>query len=701
MTKWIQACPSISGKLLLGRFVCSLLLAYALAPTRAQAQDSLFFNHTPGQGWEVGNSLFQAHFRLNPDSTFTWTDFADGSGKVIWKASATPSSPINLRIDNTYINATTPLRLISQRMTDLRNDGRGLIITFHDIADQYEIEVHLRLTPGQPVLRHQVRVTNLRGTKVFVRANDILPYSFAREEGDYKAFRVNQWSVLNGGRNFETVSTTLSQAAQRMTMITGAGGNQCSWLAVQNQDLNGFFAGWEFDGRADVSFERKADSLDLSTRIYSLYQQVDPQTTYEAPSAFIGLFKGDWDEAGFRTQRFAEAALAPIVKDPRFPYIAWDSWGYEDQITEDILKREVDNAAALGVELFIVDLGWAKQMGEWTEDPKKFPSGLRSFSDYVHSKGMKFGLHFVISEAMASSPVLKQHPEWACSTNYNYHGAQSLALGDKNVQDWVIAEAIRLIDDYKVDWILQDGQTMVKQCTNRNLTFDYRNWNYAGDYGLNRILKEVQSARPDTMWENCANGGNMMTFRMVRNYVTSITNDASGSLGSRQGLYGASFPFPPRYTDRYMPTSPITDYNTRSFIFGGPWILMNRLSELTWTDMNFLASEISTYKQIRGSIRDGKVDHVSARPAAGRTDAIASYNPATDQSIAVVVRDNTATGTYTLKLKDLNPAQTYKVTFQDSPRVYTMTGDQLMTKGVTVNLPDRESAEIVYARPLN
>ena len=47
----------------------------------------------------------------------------------------------------------------------------------------------------------------------------------------------------------------------------------------------------------------------------------------------------------------------------------------------------------------------------------------------------------------------------------------------------------------------------------------------------------------------------MMTFNMVQNYVTSITNDASGSLASRQAVYGATYPFPPRYAERYMPDS--------------------------------------------------------------------------------------------------------------------------------------------------
>ncbi len=696
MTKSIPASQSISLRLL-----AVALLFGALSTITAQSQELVFFNYSQDTGWYIGNDQFRARFRMEPDSTFRWVDLQDSTGYTLWESSpAEPSSPIDLRIDNTFINARTPLRLVGQRHYNARNNGRGYAILFHDMADQFEFELLFEIHPGHPVLHQQVRVKNLRGVRVFFRANDILPYAPKLEGVDYRVFRVNQWSVLAGGRNFEPLTTTLAQPTQRVTMQTGAGGLQCTWVAIAKPDNVGLIAGWEFDGRADATILRTQESLDLSVRVASLMHPVDANGWYDAPPSFIGIFLGDWDEAGYRTQRYAEAALAPKVDDPKFPYIAWDSWGYETQINEVILRREADLAAARGVELFIVDLGWAKQMGDWEEDPKKFPSGLRAFSDYVHSKGMKFGLHYVISEAMADSKVLKDHPEWACSTSYNYHGALSLALAHKPVQDWVIEQGVKIIRDYNVDWILQDGQTMVKQCTNTGLSYDPRDWNYSGDEGLNRILREIQAQTPGTVWENCANGGNMMTFSMVRNYVTSITNDASGSLGSRQGLFGASFPFPPRYTDRYMPHGPMTDYNTRSFMFGGPWILMNRLDALNPEELNFLESEIKTYKEIRHSISNAKILHLTLRPALGRTDAIQSYNPGLDEAIAIVTRDASTLNRFTLRFRDLRPTQTYRVSFADDRRVLTMTGQQLMTNGVNVNLPERESGEIVYARPL-
>ena len=118
---------------------------------------------------------------------------------------------------------------------------------------------------------------------------------------------------------------------------------------------------------------------------------------------------------------------------------------------------------------------------------------------------------------------------------------------------------------------------MVKQCTKTTHTHDPADSNYANAVqGINAVVSAIQQARPNVFWENCENGGNMMTFNMVKSYVTSITNDASGSLASRLAVYGATYPFPPRYAERYMPESDgFTPYATHSYRFGGPWVLMN------------------------------------------------------------------------------------------------------------------------------
>jgi alpha-galactosidase len=293
--------------------------------------------------------------------------------------------------------------------------------------------------------------------------------------------------------------------------------------------------------------------------------------------------------------------------------------------------------------------------------------------------------------------VLQANPDWTASTNNHYFGAESLCLSHRPAKEWLIRQAIRMIDDYQVDWILQDGENMVKQCTKSTHTHHPADSNYANAVdGLNAVVAAIQTARPDVLWENCENGGNMMTFNMVRQYVTSITNDASGSLSARRAVYGATYPFPPRYAERYMPGDEgLSPYVTHSYRFGGNWALMNRLAELSVDELGFLKLQIASYQSDREGISRGKVYH-HVSPGSNRTDAIQSYDPETGSSVAVVTRANSPSPQYIFRPRGLDSDRRYTVYFEIDPSVYSMAGAQLMQNGVRVTLPTPYSSDVVH-----
>ena len=100
---------------------------------------------------------------------------------------------------------------------------------------------------------------------------------------------------------------------------------------------------------------------------------------------------------------------------------------------------------------------------------------------------------------------------------------------------------------------------MVKVCTKTTHTHDPRDSNYSNAVdGINYVISEIQRQRPDVLWENCEDGGSMMTFNMVQSYVTSITNDASGALRSRfqRGLRRGVSVLLLSFADWYMPENP-------------------------------------------------------------------------------------------------------------------------------------------------
>ena len=57
-------------------------------------------------------------------------------------------------------------------------------------------------------------------------------------------------------------------------------------------------------------------------------------------------------------------------------------------------------------------------------------------------------------------------------------------------------------------------------------------------------------------------------------------------------------------------------------------------------------------------------------------------------------------GNILIKPRGLRRTQTYRVRFEDNPRVLTMTGAQLIDQGITPELPGMWTGEIMYIEPL-
>ena len=676
-----------------------ILLWMAVAAPLGFGAQSIF---DPSQNtWTLGNGWIRAVFQLTPDGYFLTRQISDLQSGDQWTPSPNrPTSPVRLQAGTDVFDAQRPFLLLDQYTQNVNPSGLRQYIVLQDLNSAAQITVILEVYDNQPVLRYSLRYRNSTASQVYVSWINMLPWTFDDGGQRYTAFRVNQWSEDTTPEDFEPLETVLEPNGASVEVYSGAGGQQCGWLALRDAHMRGLFAGWEFDGRTKTTVRQSSSPayVQFSSAVLDLNHPVPPGGDFQTPYAFLGLFHGDWDEAGYRTQRFSEAVLAkPPPNAKSFPYVSWDSWAYEEQIDEQTLIRNADVAASLGVELFVVDLGWARAIGDWYADPAKFPNGLSAVSDYVHSLGMKFGLHFALTEADAASPVLQANPDWTSTENDGYFGAMSLCLSNRPTRDWLVQEGIRIIDQYHVDWILQDGQNMVKQCTKTTHTHDPNDSNYANAVdGLNAVVEAIQAARPKVYWENCENGGNMMTFNMVKSYVTSITNDASGSLASRRAVYGATYPFPPRFAERYMPSSDGLDsYSTGSYMFGGNWVLMDSLADLTPRQMAFLGQQIGVYKSQRADIAAGKVYHILP-PTADGTDIIQSYNPATDNATAVITRAEAAGSSFIFRPLGLVFDQEYAVWFANDPSVYWQTGSQLMDNGVWVQLPAPYSSDIVH-----
>lgn len=102
------------------------------------------------------------------------------------------------------------------------------------------------------------------------------------------------------------------------------------------------------------------------------------------------------------------------------PPMGWNSWNtFGEEINEKLILETADamvreGLADCGYRYLVIDDCWSKRVrnaeGRLEADPEKFPHGMKYVADYVHSKGLKFGMYSCCGAVTcASYPGSYQH----------------------------------------------------------------------------------------------------------------------------------------------------------------------------------------------------------------------------------------------------------------------------------------------------
>ncbi|HVZ20932.1 MAG TPA: glycoside hydrolase family 27 protein, partial [Vicinamibacterales bacterium] len=110
-------------------------------------------------------------------------------------------------------------------------------------------------------------------------------------------------------------------------------------------------------------------------------------------AAFAGLVMLLFASAG-RLQAADGLALTPPM--------GWNSWNkFGCNVSEQLIEQAADAMVASGMkdagyQYVVIDDCWQVSRdadGRIVADPQRFPHGMKAVADYVHAKGLKFGLY--------------------------------------------------------------------------------------------------------------------------------------------------------------------------------------------------------------------------------------------------------------------------------------------------------------------
>ncbi len=94
------------------------------------------------------------------------------------------------------------------------------------------------------------------------------------------------------------------------------------------------------------------------------------------------------------------------------PPRVWCSWySFYREIGEDLLLRVLDEVAAFPFEVFQVDDGWQRALGDWAPN-ESFPKGMAFLAEAIRERGLRPGLWLAPFLVTADSPLFRERPDW-------------------------------------------------------------------------------------------------------------------------------------------------------------------------------------------------------------------------------------------------------------------------------------------------
>ena len=448
-----------------------------------------------------------------------------------------------------------------------------------------------------------------------------------------------------------------------------------------------------------------------------------PGETIVTPSVHIGPMHGDLDTSISEWHRhLRQSVLTPRPADKQM----YTTAGRVIEHPDRWILREVDIAAEMGVEAFMVDAGWygdefatwVDKRGDWQEGPFLPDGGIAAIREYVHSKKMLFGLWMEPEAISVKSRLYENHPDWRVT----YDGDKTASIGDVGVLDLAKPEVashlrdqvLQVIEGKKLDFFKLDYNMNIVE-GGRYLTDGFaENQAWRHFECLYGIFEEVLARHPEVVLENCASGGGRNDLGMLGRFHYAAQSDWSVFPFSIRAINGMTLFLPPEtlcyYHNHMTAASQMADIDThlRVALFCSPIFVGYGGQDADRDTLYF--RKVRAYTELLKSFCRPIMNHPTVYH---HTPDIGLYGPAQwcvleycDDShsrgyagLFRLDRDPTA-DEMRFYPKGTRPDTRYEVELHNTGYRYVCTGQELMERGVRIHLSSVNTSELILYREL-
>ena len=468
---------------------------------------------------------------------------------------------------------------------------------------------------------------------------------------------------------------------------------------------------------ARLFFEMGPSSVDPALRV------IDPGETVKTPETHILCMKADLDHV---TQTLLNHVRRDVLPRPPSQHVfdvEANHRGYiVDHETEAGIEREIDMAADIGAETFLIDAGWYgpepnrwyQNVGDWYAGAW-LPNDIQPIREYARKKGLRFGLWVEIEGAGAASKLRKEHPEWIQTRDgQSIADGRHLDVGNPVVAKWMESEIVRIIKKYDLDVFRIDYNMSTEEDGNQLREGFVENSSWRHVENLYAMFDRLRSQFPHVIFQNCAGGGGRLDWGILRRFDNTELSDWMRGPRGVKILNGMTWLLPPEILLRTFGTEVPDlagdgdiDYQMRQVemalpIFRG---IAPSPAELNPTLRNKIRAGIDLYKnELRPILRDSLVYHHTPLTPYFRESPwlVLEYaTPDKRRSVATLFRtSNLEDPVYHFVPRGLDSSVTYKVTFENRSETAELSGIQLMTEGIPVRLETTGTSEMLLFESL-
>ncbi|MFL5733852.1 MAG: alpha-galactosidase [Chloroflexia bacterium] len=447
--------------------------------------------------------------------------------------------------------------------------------------------------------------------------------------------------------------------------------------------------------------EYKSTRVSLGINDWDFEWRLDPGQSFTTPSSF----------GGFTTEGFGgmSRSLHDFIRDRVLPHgqaphkVLYNSWeATEFDVDEPTQVQLAERAAALGVELFVLDDGWFHGrtadnagLGDWWPDERKFPNGLTPLIDRVNALGMDFGLWVEPEMVNPDSDLYRAHPDWVLHfpgrARTEARNQLVLNLGRPDVQEYLIEVLDRLLAEHNIAFVKWDMNRNVSEPGWPDATGEARELWVRYVHGLYRLLRTLRDRHPNVVFQSCSGGGGRADLGMLRfadQVWVSDNTEATARLHIQEGY---SYVYPANTMEAW-----VTDMNPDNLSLAyrfhvsmcGVLGVGGHLAQWTEEECAEAANWIALYKAIRPIVQYGDQYRLGS-PQAQAFSAVLYVSKDKSEAVLFAFRTHMPppAALPPLRLSGLDPDALYAIEGLEEAR----SGQAWMHAGVQIDLRNFQS----------